>query len=180
MIPKVVWPLSIVLVIGAGVALVRVLRPEESAGAAARAPALRGRYVLRRDDALAAAYAEAHEIVFGSLGIDTERVLPLEFEFGGDGAFRWNTPLAYDLRADRLAEVGPGVGLRTEGTGTSAPSGDTHVVLLFDATRREDAPGPSDPSHRRVVVSTTSAGFELIRETGQANVPIRHHYDLQR
>lgn len=178
--PKVVWPLSIVLAIGVGVALDRVLLTRDAPGVSKAAPALLGRYVLRRDDALAAAYADAHEIVIGGLGIDTDRVLPLEFEFRADGHFRWTTPLDYDPEADRLTDVAARTGLRTEGTGRWAPFDDARFVLRIDATKREATPERSDPSSRMVVVSTTSTGFELIRETGQTNVPIRHRYDLQR
>ncbi|MFO0933515.1 MAG: hypothetical protein U1E39_12510 [Planctomycetota bacterium] len=178
--PKVAWPLSIVLAIGVGAALDRVLLTRDAPGVSKAAPALRGRYVLRRDDALAAAYAEAHEVVFGGLGIDTDRVLPLEFEFRSDGQFRWTTPLDYDPATDRLTDVAARFGLRTEGTGRWARLDDAHVVLRFDATKREAAPERSDPSRRTVVVSTTSSGFELIREIGQGGTPTRHSYDLQR
>ncbi len=178
--PKVAWPLSIVLAIGVGGVLDRVLVTREPPGVSKPAPALRGRYVLRRDDALAAAYADAHEIVIGGLGIDTDRVLPLEFEFRADGQFRWTTPLDYDPDTDRLTDVAARFGLRTEGTGRWAPLDDAHFVFRFDATKREAAPERSDPSRRMVVVSTTPTGFDLIREIGQGGTPTRHSYDLQR
>lgn len=178
--PKVAWPLSIVLAIGVGGALDRVFLTRQCPEVSKPAPALIGRYVLRRDDALASAYADAHEIVIGGLGIDTDRVLPLEFEFRADGRFRWMTPLDYDLKADRLAEVEARFGLRTDGTGRWASCDDARVVLWFDATQRDAAPEPADPSRRMVVVSTTPTGFDLIRAIGQGNTPTRHSYDLQR
>jgi len=177
---KVAWPLSIVLAIGVGGALDRGLLTRDAPRISKAAPALRGRYVLRQDDALASAYADAHEIVIGGLGIDTDRVLPLEFEFRADGQFRWMTPLDYDLKADRLAEVEVRLGLRTEGTGRWAPFDDARVILWFDATQRGAAPEPPDPSRRMVVVSTTPTGFDLSRAIGQGNTPTRHSYDLRR
>lgn len=178
--PKVAWPLSLVVACGVGGALDRVLRRQEPAGVQRPATAFEGRYVLRRDEALASAYADAHEIVIGGLGIDTDRVLPLELEFRADGQFRWATPLDYDLKTERLAEVEARFGLRTEGTGRWAPFDEARVVLWFGATQRDAAPEPADPSERMVVVSRTPTGFDLLRGIGQGSTPTRHSYDRQR
>lgn len=178
--PKVAWPLSIVIATCLGGALARWILPAEGPAVARPAPGLRGRYLLRRDDTLAAAYAEAHEIVIGGLGIDTDRVLPLELEFRADGVFHWATPLDYDLKTGRLSEVEARFGLRTEGTGRWAPFDEARVVLWFGATQRDAAPEPADPSERMVVVSRTPTGFDLLRGIGQGSTPTRHSYDRQR
>jgi hypothetical protein len=164
------------LSLGAGAAVDRLLLSSEEP--AAPPSRLLGRYVLRRDAALAKAYQEAYEVFIGREGIDTTRVVPLEFEFSGDGRFRWSTPLSYDWDTGRLDAAEAALGLRREGTGRFGPVDESHVALLFDPVAVKDDPGSTVPTDRVVVVASRSNGFALPWKIGLAyDVVARHEYD---